>query len=49
MITMPEAGPLVIGVASDSVERVAEVLATRGDIHAFTPQGIAIEISNSGR
>lgn len=49
VITMPEAGPLVIGVASDSVERVAEVLATRGDIHAFTPQGIAIEISNSGR
>jgi hypothetical protein len=37
-------GPIVIKTSPDLGERIAELLVGRGDIHAFTPHGIAIEI-----
>lgn len=40
--TLPVGGPVVVGSRSDLVQQIAEILSGRGDIHAFTPHGIAI-------
>ncbi len=45
VFTLPEKGPLVIGARAGLAERIARLLDGRGDIHAFTPHGIAIEIT----
>lgn len=45
-VVLPDSGPLVVGVAPDCVEVVAQLLTGQGDIHAFTPEGIAIELSD---
>ncbi len=45
VITLPDSGPPIVRVAPDSVDAVARLLSAQGDIHAFTPEGIAIELT----